>query len=98
MLGQNIIYNIIGAGLAYYLQFTMLIPAIAVGIIMTSARVWDAFNDFMMGTIVDKTRSKWGKCRPYLIFIPLPIFITTVLCFTNFGFYTTGGNPWLNAI
>jgi len=98
MLGQNITYNIIGAGLAYYLQFTILIPAMTVGIIMTLARVWDAVNDFMMGTVVDKTRTKWGKCRPYLIFIPLPIFIITVLCFTNFGFYDPSGSQGLNAL
>lgn len=87
MAGQNVIYNVIGAALAYYLQFTILIPAMAVGVIMTVARIWDALNDFMMGTIVDKTRTKWGKCRPYLIFVPIPIFIITVLCFLNFGFY-----------
>lgn len=86
MAGQNIIYNIIGAGLAYYLQFTILIPAMAVSVIMSAARVWDAFNDPMMGTIVDYTRSKWGKCRPYLMVIPVPILIITVACFLN-GFF-----------
>ena len=85
--GQNIIYNIIGSALAYYLQFTLLIPAMAVSTIMAIARVWDAFNDPMMGTIVDRTRSKWGKCRPYLIYVPVPIMIITILCFVNFGFY-----------
>jgi len=93
MAGQNIIYNIIGASLAYYLQFTILIPAIAVGTMMAVARIWDAFMDPIMGSIVDKTRTKRGKCRPYLIFIPVPILIITVLCFFNFGFYdaTLGG-------
>ena len=56
---------------------------------MTIARVWDAFNDPMMGTIVDRTRTKWGKCRPYLLFVPIPVSILTTLCFTNFGFYNT---------
>ena len=87
LAGQNIFYNIIGTALTYYLQFTILIPAFTVSVIMALARVWDAFNDPMMGTIVDKTHSKWGKCRPYLIFVPLPILLITVLCFTNFGFY-----------
>lgn len=86
MAGQNIIYNIVGAGLAYYLQFTILIPAMAVSSIMAVARVWDAFNDPMMGTFVDRTRTKWGKCRPYLLFVPVPILIITVACFIN-GFY-----------
>ncbi len=88
--GQNIIYNIIGAGLAYFLQFTILIPALAVTVIMTIAKVWDAFNDPIMGTIVDRTRSRWGKCRPYLIFVPGIILVTTVLCFVSFGFYGQG--------
>ena len=87
MAGQNVIYSIIGAALAYYLQFTLLIPAFVVSTIMALARVWDAFNDPMMGTIVDRTRTKWGKCRPYLLFVPFPILIITVACFTNFGFY-----------
>lgn len=87
MAGQNIIYNIIGAALAYYFQFVILIPALIVGVLMTVARVWDALNDFIMGTFVDKTRSKWGKCRPYLIYVPIPILIITILCFISFGFY-----------
>lgn len=87
LAGQNILYNIIGAALAYYLQFTILIPAIAVSVIMAVARVWDAFNDPMMGTIVDRTRTKYGKCRPFLLGAPLPILIITVLCFVNFGFF-----------
>ena len=98
--GQNVIYNIIGAALAYYLQFTLLIPAMAVSVIMAIARIWDAINDPMMGTIVDKTRSKWGKCRPYLIYVPVPIMIITILCFVNFGFYdaSEGANVALNVL
>ncbi len=100
MVGQNIIYNVIGAALAYYLQFTLLIPAIAVSAIMAVARVWDALNDPMMGTIVDRTRTKWGKCRPYLLYVPMPIMIITILCFVNFGFYdaSEGANVALNVI
>ena len=91
LAGQNIIYNIIGAGLQYYFESVIFLPALAVGAIMTSARVYDAFIDPIMGSIVDKTRTKWGKCRPFLLFSPLPILIITVLCFTNFGFYTGAG-------
>lgn len=90
LAGQNIVYNIIGACLAYYLQFTILIPALTVSLIMTFARVWDAFNDPIMGTLVDRTRTKFGKCRPYLIAVPIPILIVTILSFTNFGFYGQG--------
>ncbi len=100
MIGQNILYNIIGAALSYYLQFTLLIPAFIVSTLMAIARVWDAVNDPIMGTIVDRTRTKWGKCRPYLIYIPMPIMIVTILCFVNFGFYdvSEGANTVLNVI
>lgn len=83
MFGQNLIYNIVATGLYFYFQNVICLPAMALGWIMTIARVWDAINDPMMGTIVDKTRSKWGKCRPYLIIFPGIIGLVTILCFIN---------------
>lgn len=83
MFGQNLIYNIVATGLYFYFQNVICLPAMALGWIFAIARVWDAVNDPMMGTIVDKTRSKWGKCRPYLIFFPAVIGIVTILSFLN---------------
>ena len=79
MFGQNLIYNIVATGLYFYFQNVICLPAMALGWIMAIARVWDAVNDPMMGTIVDKTRSKWGKCRPYLIIFPAIIGVITIL-------------------
>ena len=53
----------------------------AVAFLMLGCRVFDALNDPIMGSIVDRTRTKWGKCRPYLKWSPLPIVILTILCF-----------------
>ena len=86
LAGQNIIYNIIGTGLAFYFQSVIFIPAMAYSLIFALARDWDAINDPMMGTIVDKTRTKWGKCKPYLLFVPVVILVTTILPFLN-GMY-----------
>ncbi|MCR4615274.1 MAG: MFS transporter [Clostridiales bacterium] len=83
LAGQNIIYNIIATGLAFYFQSVIFIPAIACSLIFALARVWDAVNDPMMGSIVDKTRTKWGKCKPYLLFVPAVICIATILPFIN---------------
>lgn len=83
MFGQNLIYNIVATGLYFYFQNVICLPAMALGWIMTIARIWDAVNDPMMGTIVDKTRTKWGKCRPYLIIFPGIIGLVTILCFIN---------------
>lgn len=84
MLGQNIIYNVVTTGLVgYYLQYVIYLPVVAIGWIVAIARVWDAINDPMMGVIVDRTKSKWGKCRPYLIFAPVLIGAITILTFVN---------------
>ena len=88
MFGQNLIYNIVSTGLYFYFQNVICLPAMALGWIMTIARIWDAINDPMMGTIVDKTHSKWGKCRPYLIIFPAIIGLITILAFLN-GNYAT---------
>lgn len=83
MFGQNLIYNIVATGLYFYFQNVICLPAMALGWIFAIARVWDAVNDPMMGTIVDKTRSKWGKCRPYLIYFPAIIGVVTIVAFLN---------------
>ena len=91
MFGQNLIYQVIAAGLvSIYLGTVLYIPAGVVSAIIFAASIWDAINDPMMGTIVDRTHTKWGKCRPYLIFFPAIIGIMTILCFVN-GIYTNPG-------
>ena len=50
--------------------------------IILIGRIFDALNDPVMGMIVDRTKSKWGKMRPYLLFAPVPIAVCTILLFT----------------
>ena len=94
MFGQNMIYNIVATGLYFYFQNVICLPAVALGWIFAVARVWDAINDPMMGAIVDRTKSKWGKCRPYLIFSPAVICVITCVAFLNGNYATakTSGN------
>jgi len=91
MAGQNALITIINVSLAYFLQFTILIPALVVSIVMTIARFWDAFNDLLMGTFVDRTNSPRGKCIPYLRWVPIPIALLTIACFTSLGIFGDGG-------
>ena len=90
--GQNFICTIIGSYITVFMTDALLFGAdgvmvggvsgaVAVAILMLAARIFDAFNDPIMGSIVDKTRTKWGKCRPYLKWMAFPIGIMTVLCF-----------------
>ena len=95
--GQNLICTIIGSYLTVFLTdallfgslekgelFKTMSGATAVALLMLLTRVYDALNDPIMGSIVDKTRTKWGKCRPFLKWMAVPIAISTVVCFLPF--------------
>jgi Na+/melibiose symporter-like transporter len=59
------------------------IPAAVAGTLFMISRFWDAVNDPMMGALADRTNTKWGKFRPYLIWIMLPLAVIGVLMFTT---------------
>ena len=52
----------------------------AISAIVLIARVWDAINDPMMGQIADRTNTRWGKFRPYLMFAPPVLAIFGIPC------------------
>lgn len=80
-LGQNIIYNLMSGYLLIFYTDVFKIPASAVGTMFLIAKIWDAVNDPIMGTFADKTRTRWGKMRPYLFISPIPIALITILLF-----------------
>ncbi len=53
------------------------------GFLMLITRIWDAVSDPMMGIIADRTKTRWGKYRPYLMWIALPFAVCGVLLFTT---------------
>ena len=90
--GQNFICTIIGSYLTIFLTDALLFGAdgvmigtisgsMAVAWLMLGCRIFDALNDPIMGSIVDRTRTKWGKCRPYLKWMAFPIAFMTIACF-----------------
>lgn len=83
LFGQNLIYGLFLNYLMIFYTDVFGISAAAVGTLFLVARTWDALNDPLMGMLVDRTRTRWGKFRPYLLWTPLPIALTTVLCFVS---------------
>lgn len=89
--GQNLICTIIGSYLTIFMTDALGFDinarvgastgVVAVAILMLATRLFDAFNDPIMGSVVDMTRTKWGKCRPYLKWMAIPIGVMTILCF-----------------
>ena len=65
-VGKDMVYMFSASYVLYYYQDILGVSAIAMGIILMAARVFDAFNDPIMGVVVAKTRTKWGKFRPWL--------------------------------
>ena len=57
-------------------------------------KIWDAVSDPMMGIIADRTSTKWGKYRPYLLWIAVPFAIAGILLFTTPDMGETGKNVW----
>ncbi len=53
------------------------------GVLMLVTRIWDAVSDPMMGIISDRTKTRWGKYRPYLLFFALPFAVCGILLFTT---------------
>ncbi len=67
--------------LLYFYTSCVGINAAAVGLMFLVTKIFDGLNDPIMGAIVDKTRTKWGKMRPYLFFGAIPWGIITILMF-----------------
>ena len=59
-VGKDMVYMLSASYVLYYFQDLLGVNAIAMGIILMAARVFDAFNDPIMGVIVAKTRTRWG--------------------------------------
>lgn len=94
-LGNNIICAMIGTYLTIYLTDSFGIGAAAVGTLFLVARIIDAITDPIMGVIVDNTKSKMGKSRPYLLVVPIFMGITTIMCFSSPNLSESGKLIWI---
>lgn len=66
-VGKDMVYMLSASYVLYYYQDILGVSAIAMGIILLAARIFDAFNDPIMGVLVAKTKTRWGKFRPWLM-------------------------------
>lgn len=89
--GQNLICTVIGSYLTVFMTDAIGFSALAVAFLMLGARIFDALNDPIMGSIVDRTRTKWGKCRPYMKWMAFPIAAMTAICFLPWYPNSDGG-------
>ncbi len=81
----------------YFYTDVFLIPASIAATMFLVSRLWDGVNDPLMGIIADRTNTKWGKFRPYLLWMCVPFAIIGVLAFTVPDFGMTGKIIWAYA-
>lgn len=82
-LGNDLFFGLVGSYLMLFYTDVLGITAGAVGTMLIVARIWDAINDPMMGTFIDRKKvGKNGKFRPYLLYGALPVTIMGFLAFT----------------
>ena len=98
-LASQFVWTYVGSYLTIYYTDIVGLTPIAVSVIMMLARIWDAVNDPIMGAIAERTRSKFGRFRPYIAFGAPFLAIFSVLTFTNpFGGKSAAGVIWAAVI
>lgn len=87
--GAMMIAAVLASFLSVYMTDTLKIPAASASVIMFIATLWDAINDPMMGVIADRTKTKWGRYRPYFLFAPVLLTFFSVMIWIDWGFEST---------
>jgi GPH family glycoside/pentoside/hexuronide:cation symporter/probable glucitol transport protein GutA len=87
---SNLSWTMVSSYLAIFYTDAVGISATAVATLLLVSRIWDAANDPIMGHIAERTRSRWGRFRPYILFGPPVLAVLTILTFRNPGLGGTG--------
>ncbi|MBU3926490.1 MAG: MFS transporter [Bacteroidetes bacterium] len=87
---SHFVWDMVGFWILIFYTDTFGISAAAAGTIMLIARVWDMVSDPLMGIIADRTTTKWGKFRPYILWMAVPYSVLAVLTFTTPDLGPTG--------
>jgi GPH family glycoside/pentoside/hexuronide:cation symporter len=91
---SNLFFQTFIIYLLYFYTDVFGISAAALGTMLLVTRIWDAVNDPIMGALADRTNSRWGKFRPYLLWTAVPFGIFGVLMFTTPNLSPAGKLIW----
>jgi GPH family glycoside/pentoside/hexuronide:cation symporter len=80
-VGSNMSWNMVASFLLYFYTNVALLPVALVGTLLLVSRVMDALIDPAIGMVVDRTKSRFGKARPYLLYAPFPLGILLIMVF-----------------
>lgn len=89
-VGLQFSWTLVSSYLTLFYTDAVGIATAAISMIMLGARIWDGINDPMMGVIADKTHTRWGRFRPYLLFGAPVLAVLNILTFSAFDLSPTG--------
>ena len=89
-MASSMFWKIFGMYLLFFYTKVFGISPAAVGTMLLVTRFYDAITDPLMGIIADRTNTRWGKYRPYLLWFAIPFAFIGVLTFYTPDFSTTG--------
>lgn len=87
---SHFVWDMVGFWLLFFYTDVYRIPAAAAGTIMLIARFWDMAIDPVIGVISDRTKTRWGRFRPYILFGAIPYAVLAILTFTTPDLGETG--------
>lgn len=89
-MASSMFWKLFGSYLMIFYTDVFGMPAAVVGTMFLITRVWDSAFDPIIGIIADRTQSRWGKFRPYLLYLAVPFAVIGVLTFTTPSFSDDG--------
>ncbi len=89
-MASSMFWKIFGMYLLFFYTKVFGISPAAAGTMFLVTRIWDSINDPMMGVIADRTHTRWGKYRPYLLWFAIPFAVMGVITFYTPPFGETG--------
>ncbi len=87
---SSMFWKLFSMFLLFFYTDVVGISAAAVGTMFLLTRIWDSANDPIMGLIADRTKTRWGKFRPYLLFVAVPFAIIGIFTFSSPDLSATG--------
>ena len=89
-MSSSMFWKLFGAYLMIFYTDVFGISAAVVGTMFAVTRIWDSFFDPVVGAVADRTSSRWGRFRPYLLFLAVPFGVIGILTFLTPPFGQTG--------
>lgn len=103
VLGHDSAYNLWSTWSMPFMTDILMLPGAFIAVLTTASRIFDAFTDITMGVIADRTRSKWGRFRPWVLragpifcllmalsFLKLPVGMVGLCAFAGIMYVVTG--------